>query len=239
MTKENSSEYKESVGWKIAAVAACILAVISIVLSVGPKFAGGQTGFTENTQTSKYTDSSDWKNNVQATSERMASGTQYQILQAGSNGVMERVLPSSLAASDWTFAGLIKIQGLVETGATTTFTASSTAMSVDSNRFTAASFCDQKLIPVVLGNTTTAVLYMPTPASLIAACLPSDGICRSANIYNTETVSTTSFAEDNASSTIKFTSTTAFAALEEVNVEFCRWNRDLITFKVNQTHITP
>jgi len=223
-------------GW-IIAVPAVIVAILFGGMLLQRNLG---TGFTENPSTSSYTDSgADWRQNLQAVAERMATGTQYQILQAGSNGVMERVLPSSLAASDWTFAGLIKIQGLVETGATTTFTASSTAMSVNSNRFTAASFCDQKAIPVVLGNTTTAVLYMPTPASLIADCLTADGICRSLNIYNTETVSTTSFAEDNASSTIKFTSTTAFAALEEVKIDFCRWNRDLITFKVHQSHITP
>lgn len=67
------------------------------VIVVPSESASLGTALTQNTQTQSFTDGSDLYQNVQAISERMASGTQYQILQADSSGNMQLVAPTALA----------------------------------------------------------------------------------------------------------------------------------------------
>jgi len=86
-------------------VAILVVSVTSLVVGVKNKTLG--TSFTVNPSTSSYTDSgADWRQNLQAVSERMAGLSQYQILQANSAGQMEAVAPSALAGTTWDFDAL-------------------------------------------------------------------------------------------------------------------------------------
>lgn len=84
-------------------ISAIVIALLVGSFSVGwflsPKGEKLGTQYTRNASNWSYTDGSDLYQNVQATTERMASGTQYQMLQANSAGVMERVDTDSLVLS--------------------------------------------------------------------------------------------------------------------------------------------
>lgn len=216
---------------------ALIVALVSVVIKLNsPKSSLGGNYTSEPTY---LTSSDDWQavNSLFEYGDLEVVGTSYLRGTVSASGALNSTGGLTASAGLTVSGGDTRIVSLVETGVTTTFTASTTARSVDNNRFTAASFCNQKTIPVVLGNTTTVTLYMPTTASLAADCLTTDGDCRSTNIYNLETVSTTAFAEDGVSSTIKFTSSTTFGALDEVRIDFCRWNGGLYTFRVFQATV--
>jgi hypothetical protein len=104
-------------------------------------------------------------------------------------------------------AGDTNVLNFVQGGAVTGFTVSSTGVA-SVNTLSASNICDQSYIPVTVGNTTTAVLNFPTAAALYADCLTANGDTKSIYIYNTETVSSTSFLAG-TSSTIHYASTTA------------------------------
>lgn len=137
----------------------------------------GATGFTQQTSNQKYTESQDLYQNVQAMSERMASGSQYAILQSNAAGSMERVLPSALAGSDWTFSANTRASSFVETGSAVTINATTT--------LTAAQVCDSG---VILGYSTDATnplqITLPNSTTLFADCLSTIGDSTSLPFYN-------------------------------------------------------
>lgn len=85
-------------------VGALVAAVVLVFLGVWVfgKFSPSEeanlgTALTINTQNQSYTEGADFKQNVQAIAERMAGVSQYQVLQADSQGRMQAVAPTALA----------------------------------------------------------------------------------------------------------------------------------------------
>lgn len=108
---------------KVLSIATLVVAVAVLVVVSWPDNKLG-TSFTMQTSNGSYTDSADLYQNVQALTERMASGSQYALLQANSAGVMERVAPSALAGTSWSFDAFYTdalnfLEGYTESTATT------------------------------------------------------------------------------------------------------------------------
>jgi len=138
---------------------------VSEKIDLGEEVLG--TGFTMNTSNSKFTESSDLYQNVQALVERMSGLTQDQVLQVNSAGSMEVV------------SG---ITSLTSAGSIAAFTTNAST--------TAAQFCDSPTWTVT-PTVANAQLTLPTTSTLFADCLGSDGIFRDIAIWNAGTVSTT------------------------------------------------
>jgi len=157
----------------------------------------GSTDFTRNTQSMSYTDGGDWKQNLGAMSERMASGTQYQLLQANSVGVMQRV------------NGLTSF---VESGAVVSFTTTSA--------ITAAQLCDSGVFTatIPLG---AATLTLPATSTLFADCLATNGDSLSISIINLGTVTSTVIAAGTGG-TLKVSSSTTILAGTQAYLDVVR-----------------
>jgi len=79
-----------------------------------------ETPFTMNTQSGSFTDGADQRQNIQALVERMATTTQYQLLQADSNGIMQPVSLTALAG-DWTLPNLTVSGDSIDTNGLTRY----------------------------------------------------------------------------------------------------------------------
>jgi hypothetical protein len=84
-------------------------------------------------------------------------------------------------------AGDTRLVSLVETGVTTTFSASSTSHVTSLNTLSASAICNQKIIPINIGNTSTLILNLPSTTTLFADCLTTDGDFRTFVIKNSST----------------------------------------------------
>lgn len=138
------------------------------------------TDLTINSNTNSYTDGADFRQNVQAIAERMAGLSQYQILQADSQGRMQAVAPSALAGATWDFDGA-RIASLVRAGDVSTYTATSSV--------TAAEFCDSTHLQMTPAS-STPTLTLPATTTLFADCLTENGdaVDLSVTTINTSTI---------------------------------------------------
>lgn len=185
-------EKQNSIVSVVATAVVALVAVYSIVSlaqhlssdqSVKPNESLG-TDITKNTSIDSYTDGSDLYQNVQAMAERMEGVSQYQILQADSQGRMQAVAPGSLAGTAWDFDAL-RAMSLVQTGSVVDFTASSTV--------TAAQLCDSGAFTF----TATAgipTITLPATTTLFADCLTTNGDSISIPVVNASSATTTLMA---------------------------------------------
>jgi len=134
----------------------------------------GYTSFTQQTGSGRYTDLSDGTQNLQAVAERFASGSAYALLQADANGVIQRVAPTGIAASPWTFSSTTRIVSLIETGAVTTYNSTSTVA--------AAELCDSKVW--VINAAAVSTITLPSTSSAFGSCLTANGDTKRVNIVN-------------------------------------------------------
>lgn len=139
------------------------------------------TGLTYNASTASYTDGADLRQNVQAMSEKMANVSQYQILQADSNGEMQAVAPSALAGTSWAFPEA-RVGSLVEEGGVVSLTASST--------LTSAQVCDSGTISMTASGDEPTIT-LPATTTLFADCLTTNGDTLYLPILNSSSVTTT------------------------------------------------
>jgi hypothetical protein len=159
---------------------ALLVGLTALGLQLKPKSLG--TSFTINPSTNSYADSgADWRQNLQAVSERMAGLSQYQILQANSAGQMEAVAPSALADTTWDFDGA-RIASLVKQGVIASFAATATS--------TAANVCDNTQWRVIASEAAPTIELPPT-STLFADCLTTAGDSVSFLINNGSLVTST------------------------------------------------
>jgi len=123
-------------------------------------------------------------------------------------------------------AGDVRLPSLVQTGATTTLTASTTDMTV--NLVTAANICDNGLVAFSIGNTTTPTFTLPATTTLYSDCLTTDGDEAVLTLLNTSAVTSTVIAAgsggtlDVASSTTMIANNTAKLWIQRVTANAYR-----------------
>lgn len=139
------------------------------------------TDITYNASTASYTEGADLRQNVQAIAEKMSGVSQYQVLQADSQGRMQAVSPSALAGTTWDFDGL-RATSLVQQGSAASFTATSSV--------TAAQLCDSGVF-LLAPASTKQTITLPATSTLFADCLTTDGDSLSMPIVNSSSVTTT------------------------------------------------
>jgi hypothetical protein len=162
------------------------------------------TNFTMNTSNSKYTESADLYQNVQAMAERMAGLSQYQVLQANSAGQMEAVAISALAGD---------VGGkLVRAGDVTALT-TTTAL-------TAAQVCDSSILQVTTALGTSTITF-PATTTLYADCLDTNGDSKTLTFYNASAVTSTIIAAGSGG-TAFYSSTLTISASDTATVEVVR-----------------
>lgn len=199
----------------VTGLVAVFIVAIFVVFGKGPSSLG--TDVTYNSGTGSYTDGSDLRQNVQAMAERMSGVSQYQILQADSQGRMQAVAPSALAGTAWDFDGL-SATGFVEKGSAT-ITASST--------ITAAQVCDSASFNLVPAS-TTPTHTLPAADSLFSDCLTANGDTRTITLFNATATGTRWIA--GTSSTLIWSNTSSTLAKLEggasARITFVRTSTD-------------
>jgi len=172
---------------------------VNVNTSATPAEQGYGSNFTVNPAYQNYVDSADLRQNVQAMAERMASSSQYSLLQASSAGQMEAVLPTALAGS-WSFSGDTRATSFVQTGSITTFNTTST--------ITAAQVCNSPTWIVTAATGTAATLTYPGTSTLYADCFTTNGDWRAITVINGSAVSSTILAAGSGGSMDISSSTT-------------------------------
>lgn len=177
-------------------VFAIFTTVNKIVGSVADSSIG--TTLTYNSDNGSYTDGADFKQNVQAIAERFANLSQYQVLQADSQGNLQAVAPSALAGTSWDFDAL-RASSLVQQGSVAAYTTTSAA--------TAAEMCDSGAF-LITPAAEIATVTLPATTTLFADCLTTAGDSISMPIVNGSSVTTTVIAAGSGGTLLVSASTT-------------------------------